>query len=69
MLIGYCRISTENQNLDSQIDQLIDICRKENMATGDIAEMYGAETLKDLTRTQAYSVVNHLEEFKEKLGV
>lgn len=53
----------------AQIDQLIDICRKENMATGDIAEMYGAETLKDLTRTQAYSVVNHLEEFKEKLGV
>ena len=24
MLIGYCRISTENQNLDRQIDQLID---------------------------------------------
>ena len=51
----------------AQIDQLIDICKKENMSTGSIAELYGAPTLQDLTRVQAYSVVNHLDEFKEKV--
>ena len=51
-----------------QIDQLDEICKKNNIESADIARFYNLDSPQDMSRIQVYSAIKSFDQFLERLG-